>query len=152
VRTLLSLAALLLAPAAMAQDISGAWQFRTQPRSGECVLAGEIAFKRTAKPSTYSCTFVVRTDCAYIGGAQWQKVEQTCSVAPKGKDFEITGRMGKVVDAGPASQRERLVAPGGYVADNFTVRPNDKGELVGFVHDSIRQGPVKFWRKKDNVS
>jgi hypothetical protein len=147
------LAAVLFAGAASAEGVAGRWKFRTDalPSNG-CFISGDIAFTKTKKADEFACEFVSQEDCLNADGVKtFQKVRQSCSAHVAGRQVVITSKVERMLDAGPASLRERLLRFDSYSPDNFSVELNGKGELVGLFH-SLQKSGVRFWRDVDLVS
>jgi hypothetical protein len=147
------LAVSCLAGAASAEGIAGPWKFRTGalPSNG-CFISGGITFKKTATPNAYTCEFVSQEDCIATDGAKtFQKVRQSCTAHVAGKTVSISSKVEQMLDAGPATLRERLMRLDSYSPDNFEVEINAKGELIGLFH-SLQKSGVRFWRDVDLVS
>ncbi|MEP7211208.1 MAG: hypothetical protein ABI740_10260 [Alphaproteobacteria bacterium] len=141
------------AGAASAEGVAGSWKFRTDalPSNG-CFISGDIAFTKTAKADEFACVFVSQEDCLNADGVKtFQKVRQSCSAHVAGRQVVITSKVERMLDAGPASLRERLMRFSSYAPDNFAVELNNKGELTG-QFQSLQKSGVRFWRDVDLVS
>lgn len=157
------IAAAMLSPVAFAQgkpakpaqaDISGAWTFREYLKADVCPLSGEITFTRTPTRDRYTCSFQARNECPMADGrTEWQLVQQSCSATLKGDRVEIVSKVVKKLDAGPPDQKARLLAQGGYNADNFSLAIQAAGEeMVGRSYDGRVDATIRFSRKREKIS
>ena len=148
-----ALAVICFASGASAEGVAGRWKFRTDalPSNG-CFISGAIVFHKTAKADAFTCEFVSQEDCVNFAGLKtFQRVQQSCTARVTGRSVAISSKVEKIVDAGPASLRDRLMQPGTYSPDDFSVELNAHGELVGLFH-SLQQSGVRFWRDVDLLS
>jgi hypothetical protein len=144
-------AASLAAPVWADEDISGRWRLETGPLRTGCAITGEINFTPAAGEIAYTCRMVTLQDCGSSPNALMFKVEQSCKVQRLDDEFIITGKIEKMLDAGPARMRERLMTGQYYKADNFRVRPVKPDEMEG-VFLSLSLTKVRFWREEEKVS
>ena len=149
----LGLAVISLTAAASAETLTGRWLFRTDalPSNG-CFISGDISFRKTPKAEEFACEFVSQEDCVTLAGVKtFQRVKQSCTARLSGRSLAITSKVEQLVDAGPASLRDRLMRLDSYAPDDFSVELNAKGEFVGLFH-SLQKSGVRFWRAVDLVS
>ena len=146
-------AVICFAEAASAESVAGRWKFLTDalPSNG-CFISGEMVMRATAKTNEFVCAFVSQEDCVTFAGVKtFQRVQQSCTARVSGKSVTISSKVEKIVDAGPANLRDRMMQLETYSPDDFSVELNTHGELVGLFH-SRQQSGVRFWRDADLVS
>jgi hypothetical protein len=142
----------ILHASAQAEDISGRWRFETgRLQATDCVIAGEMTFRRTPDKTAWTCEFVSRETCNREPEDTWIDVKQTCEARASGDAISVLSNVSRILSAGPRRAGEPEYDISRYKADNFTVAPNRKGELVGEFH-SIQRAAVRFWRIEDLVS
>jgi len=148
---------LLCTPSASAQkpapeeDISGRWLFQTILARKGCKIEGDISFKRQGRTDNYTCTFVSTETCGKVPQQNWTKVKQSCTAKLKNGGFEIMSKVEQMLDAGPKALRETLMNPGGYSADNFTVRVLSDTVMAGQFF-SRNVAAVRFERVVERIS
>lgn len=149
----LALAGTCLAGAAQGESIAGSWKFMTDrlPSNG-CTISGDIVFRKTDSASTFACEFTSREDCTTANGVRtFQTVKQSCSAEVSDDSVVVASKVERILDAGPASERNRLMRPDTYKADDFTVHADGGGGFEG-LFQSIQKAGVRFWRAADLVS
>jgi hypothetical protein len=133
------------------EDISGRWLFQTILVQKGCKIEGDISFRRQGKSDTYTCSFVSTETCGKGARQNWTKVKQSCTAKLKNGAFEIMSKVVEMVDAAPKEMRKALMDPGGYTADNFTVRPLSDTVMAGQFF-SRNVAAVRFERVVDRTS
>jgi hypothetical protein len=154
-------AALLLAGSSLSASalaekplsILGAWRFKTEALKPSCVISGDINFIKGAKADAFACRITSREECRRADGSRsFQSVKQSCTAKFSADGtLSVTSKVDQIIDAGPPEAREALMAIEAYRADDFDVRPDGKGELVGLFH-SIQKAGVRFWRATGLIS
>jgi hypothetical protein len=137
--------------AAPTDDISGRWLFQTILVQKGCKIEGDISFKRQGKSDNYTCAFVSTETCGKAPQQNWTKVKQSCTAKLKNGGFEILSKVEQMLDAGPKGLRETLMDPGGYSADNFTVRVLSDTVMAGQFF-SRNVAAVRFERVVERIS
>lgn len=149
----LAASAIAYAEKPAAPTIGGTWKFKTEPLpSNGCIISGDMTIAKTATPNLWSCEFVSREDCGTKDHPRFQKVAQSCRAVSVGKAVEITSAVKAIVDAGPPEERDAMMTPGRYRADDFSVMLAPSGdEMTGGFH-SLQKAGVRFWRIRDLTS
>lgn len=139
IRTLsLTLAcAALLAPASFAQDITGAWSFKTDIKRKGCTITGNMTISPASENGARTCSFVSTEVCENAPGIAIV-MDQTCRITPQAKNYIMRSQV-------IASQTEGY-DKANYLADHFVVKSNGPKEMKGLWQDARFSARVIFWR------
>ncbi|MEO1476258.1 MAG: hypothetical protein AAFS13_07730 [Pseudomonadota bacterium] len=122
---------------AQANEIAGAWSFRTDVKAKGCTLTGNMTISQAEENGSRTCSFVSTETCGGVLDMSWQ-MDQSCRVTPDGESLIIRS---KVI---------RSLTPGysvtNYLPDHFVVEPESSTLMTGIWQDANFAAPVEFWR------
>lgn len=131
------LVSLALAAPALAQDIGGAWSFRTDIKRKGCTITGNMNISPPAENGARTCAFVSSETCSAQPEQSWQ-MDQTCRVTKQGESYIIRSRvMGSLTEGYDAAF---------YLPDHFVVKPENARRMSGIWQDKRYSANVIFWR------
>lgn len=143
-----SIAGVMAAIPAHADDLKGQWLFDTSKFDGDCMIKGVMTFTPTPTPNSYTCMFVSEQICGPLKGDLYIKVQQSCTATKIGSQVAVKSAVAKIMDFRP---KEGFVP--GYWADNFIVTMSkSRAEMLGGHYDEQRQLKAHFWRDVDLIS
>lgn len=136
----LVLIGLVWLPFGYAQNISGAWSFKSELTRKGCTLTGNMTISPAAENGIRTCSFVSIETCeAFFEGPI--KMDQSCRITPQGDGYIIRSQVVGTLTEG--------YNPANYLADHFIVRPSGPKEMKGISQDTRYSAPVIFWRDED---
>lgn len=135
---LILLACAMGLPNARAQDITGAWSFKTDIQRKGCTITGNMSVSPPNESGARTCSFVSRETCDAQPDID-VVMDQSCKITPQAKSYIIRS---KVI----ASQTEGYNIRN-YLADHFVVKPSSPKEMKGIWQDARYSAPVIFWRE-----
>ncbi len=122
---------------AAAQDIGGAWSFKTDIERKGCSITGNMSISAPDENQIRTCSFVSRETCDFDPEQSWQ-VDQTCRIVPQERAYIIRSKVvGSLTEGYSAS---------GYLPDHFIVEPQSPTRMTGLWQDRNFSAPVVFWR------
>jgi len=136
----LALCALAL-PTSYAQDITGAWSFKSEVKRKGSTLTGSMTISRPDENGVRTCSFVSSETLVSEPNLNI-KMDQSCRITPQGDSYIMRSKV-----IGTLTEGYNI---GNYLADHFVVKPNSPQEMKGIWQDARYSAPVIFWRD-DNL-
>jgi len=124
-------------PASQAQDICGAWSFKSEVKRKGCTLTGNMSISPASESGARTCSFVSNESCEYLPDINI-KMDQSCRITPQGEHYIIRSKVIGTLTEGYETSR--------YLADHFVVKPTTPKEMKGIWQDARYSAPVIFWR------
>ena len=101
---------------ANAQDISGAWSFKTEIKRKGCTITGNMSISAPDENQIRTCSFVSRETCDIDPEQSWQ-IDQTCRIVPQARKYIIRSKVvGSLTDGYLASR----YLPDHFIAVSYT--------------------------------
>ncbi len=124
-------------PIGVAEDISGAWSFKTEIKRKGCTIIGNMSISSADNDGIRTCSFVSRETCEIDPEASWS-VDQSCRIVPNGPKYIIRSKViGSLTEGYSAAS---------YAPDHFIVEPDSPTQMNGLWQDRNFAAPVIFWR------
>lgn len=134
---LVALTGALCAQLATAQDITGAWSFKTEIKRKGCTITGNMTISPPRENGARTCAFVSTETCEVQPDIS-VVIDQTCTITPQVKNYIMRST---VID----TQTEGYNAAR-YLPDHFIVKSTSPKEMKGIWQDARYSAPVIFWR------
>jgi len=135
--TLALLMLALAAPASYAQDIIGAWSFKSEVKRKGSTLTGNMTISAANERGVRTCSFVSSETLASVPDLNI-KMDQACRITPQGNSYIMRSTV-----IGTLTEGYNV---GNYLADHFVVKPTNPKEMKGIWQDARFSAPVIFWR------
>lgn len=120
-----------------AQDITGAWSFKTDIERKGCTITGNMSITRPDEDGARTCSFVSTEICEFMPEREIT-VDQACRITSEDERYiirsEVIGSLTEGYDIG------------NYLPDHFVVKPESPERMTGFWQDRNYAAPVVFWR------
>ena len=130
----------LATPASYAQDITGAWSFKSEVKRKGSTLTGSMTISRPDENGLRTCSFVSSETLVSEPDFNIQ-MDQSCRITPQGNNYIIRSKVIGTLTEG--------YSIGNYLADHFVVKPTSPKEMKGIWQDARYSAPVIFWRDDD---
>lgn len=134
---LASLVAALSSQTVLAQDITGAWSFKSEVKRKGCTITGNMSISPPNETGIRTCAFVSTETCAAQPDINIQ-MDQTCRITPQGNSYIMRSQV-----IGTLTEGYNVA---NYLADHFIVKPTNTKEMKGIWQDARFSAPVIFWR------
>lgn len=134
---LAALAVLGLPITAFAENVRGAWSFKTDIARKGCTITGNMTISVPNESGIRTCSFVSTETCSAAPDQSWQ-IDQTCRITPQGESLIIRSKVRSSLTEG--------YNVANYLPDHFVVRPESSQSMTGIWQDRNYSAPVVFWR------
>ena len=134
---MVALAVLGLPVVSFAENVTGAWSFKTDIARKGCTITGNMTISVPNENGSRTCSLVSTETCHAAPEDSW-RVDQTCRITPQGESLIIRSKVrGSLTEGYDAAN---------YLADHFVVRPESSQKMSGIWQDRNYSAPVIFWR------
>ncbi|MEL6324770.1 MAG: hypothetical protein AAFQ84_11140 [Pseudomonadota bacterium] len=125
---------------AAAQDMAGAWSFRTDVERKGCRIEGNMTISPANDSGIRTCAFVSKETCGDDPALSWQ-IEQSCRIIPQADRHLIQST---VISSLTEGYDVSL-----YLPDHFILKQSSPTRMDGLWRDTQYSAPVVFWRDEN---